>query len=91
MHFKKILWLLVLTTTLSSCTIFHRIKEDEVYLKKDAIIYHDAPDEFAVSKSTLNELTKLKPNRRVALMRINLGIYTLVPNKALKRSEVRAA
>jgi hypothetical protein len=91
LHFKKTLWLVVLTTILSSCTIFHRIKEDEVYLKKDAIIYHDAPNEFAVSKSTLKELTKLKPNRRVALMRINLGIYTLVPNKALKRSEIRAA
>ena len=82
---------MVLTTLLSSCTIFHRIKEDEVYLKKDAIVYHDTPEEFAVSKSTLKELTKLKPNRRVALMRINLGIYTLVPTKPLQRSEVRAA
>lgn len=91
MHLKKFLWLLVLTTLLSSCTIFHRIKEDEVYLKKDAIVYHDTPEEFAVSKSTLKELTKLKPNRRVALMRINLGIYTLVPTKPLQRSEIRAA
>ncbi len=85
------MWWLVLTALLSSCTIFHRIQEDEIYLKKDAIIYHDVPDEFAVSKSTLKELTKLKPNRRVALMRFNLGIYTLVPTKALQRSEIRAS
>lgn len=78
-------------TYLSSCTIFHRIKEDEVYLKKHNLVVHDKPNQYRIEKSTLIELTKLKPNRRIFTARFNLGIYTLVPEKALARSEVRAA
>jgi len=76
---------------LSSCTIFHRIREDEVYFKKHRIKVHDEPDAYRVENSELLSLTKFKPNRRIFLARFNLGIYTLVPKGALERSEKRAA
>lgn len=75
----------------SSCTIFHRIKSDEVYFKRQSIKIHDANSEYKVPNSELTYLTKLKPNRKILFARFNLGIYTLVPEKALERSERRMA
>lgn len=91
MNLRNIVSIVGITFLLSSCTIFHRIREDEVYLKKHSLQVHDKPEEYSVEKSSLMELTKLQPNRRIFTARFNLGIYTLVPNKALQRSEIRAA
>lgn len=55
------------------------------------MVVHDKPEQYNIEKSTLIDLTKLKPNRRIFTARFNLGIYTLVPEKALQRSEVKAA
>jgi outer membrane protein assembly factor BamA len=89
--YRRLIWVFLSIVMLSSCTILHRIKEDEVYFKKHRIKVHDAPSEYTVANSELLALTKFKPNRRILLARFNLGIYTLVPKKALARSEVRAA
>ncbi|MEZ4798350.1 MAG: POTRA domain-containing protein [Flavobacteriales bacterium] len=75
----------------SSCTIFNRIDEGEVYFKKHRIKVHDAPEDYKVESSNLISLTKFKPNRRILVARFNLGIYTLVPPKALERSKERVA
>ncbi|MFM2000023.1 MAG: hypothetical protein RL204_1970, partial [Bacteroidota bacterium] len=89
--YRLALFLIVIIGTFQSCTIFHNIKEDEVYFKKHKIKVHDAPADYHVSSTDLLSLTKFKPNRRILLARFNLGIYTLVPKKALARSEKRVA
>lgn len=75
----------------SSCTLFNRIEEGEVYFKKHRIKVHDAPSDYSVENGELISLTKFKPNRRILVARFNLGIYTLVPPKALERSKERVA
>ncbi len=88
---KVNLLLLIVASTIHSCTIFHRVKEGETYFKRHSIKVHDAPSEYKVSQSELINLTKLKPNRKILFARFNLGIYTLVPENALRRSEDRMA
>jgi hypothetical protein len=61
-----------------------------VYLKKQKIEVHNTGKDYKVSNEELMSLSKLKPNRRVLAARFNLGIYTLVPKKALARSELRS-
>lgn len=73
----------------SSCTINNRIKEGEIYLKKQRIVVHKDTNQYKVSSDELMALSRLKTNRRVLLARFNLGVYTLVPDKALQRSNVR--
>ena len=89
--YRLALFLILIIGTFQSCTIFHKIREDEVYFKKHKIKVFDAPSDYHVSSTELLALTKFKPNRRILLARFNLGIYTLVPKKALARSEKRVA
>lgn len=109
----NILFLAVLAMMAGSCTVFHKIKPDEVYLKKHQVVIHDEaapakdsigemsgryklgissmPEGFEVPKEEILAFSKLKPNKRVLWARFNLGIYTLVPKRALDSSSVRAA
>jgi len=89
--YRRALFLIFIIGTFQSCTIFHKIREDEVYFKKHKVKVYDAPADYRVSSAELLSLTKFKPNRRILLARFNLGIYTLVPKKALERSEQRVA
>ncbi|MFM9985748.1 MAG: BamA/TamA family outer membrane protein [Flavobacteriales bacterium] len=49
------------------------------------------PEGFSVPSEDIIAFSKLKPNKRVVWARFNLGIYTLVPKRALDSSSVRAA
>lgn len=64
----------------------NRIQPGETFLKKQKLVIHRDSAAYAVPNEELLALSKLKPNRRVLLARFNLGIYTLVPDKALERS-----
>ena len=77
----------------SSCTIQNNLGEGEIYFedhKVDFIGYkNDLLTVTDVSADELLYLTKLKPNRKTLMFRLNMRLNTFVPNKFLERSQLR--
>ena len=83
--------LLLVVCILASCSIQRRIPEGKVYFKNHQIVLHDSPTELPVSNDELLALSKLKPNRRILWVRLNMRINTwFVPQKALDKSSSKA-
>lgn len=89
----NILLLSLLVLGLSSCAIQNNLQEGEVYFedhKVDFIEYkNDMLTVSGVNADELLYLTKLKPNRKTLMFRLNMRLNTFVPRKFLERSQLR--
>mgnify|MGYP000031079797 CR=1 FL=1 len=77
----------------SSCTIQNNLGEGEIYFEDHKIDFVGRKTELLtttdVSADELLYLTKLKPNRKTLLFRLNMRLNTFVPRKFLERSKLR--
>jgi len=77
----------------TSCTIQNNLQEGEIYFedhKVDFLGYkNDLLTVTDVSADELLYLTKLKPNRKTLMFRLNMRLNTFVPKKFLDRSKLR--
>ena len=91
--YTQLLICVLIAISYSSCTIQNNLNEDEIY-------FEDHKIEFVKDNSNLNAannvsadellyLTKLKPNRKTLMFRLNMRLNTFVPRKFITRSQLR--
>jgi len=93
MWLVRTLAFVILATTYSSCTIQNNLSEGEVYFEDHKVDFTESKNDLLpmsnVSADELLYLTKLKPNRKTLMFRLNMRLNTFVPRKFLDRSLVR--
>ena len=84
----------VLCLTYSSCAIQNNLRDGEVYFEDHKIDFVGQKNELlpttGVSSDELLYFTKLKPNRKTLMFRLNMRLNTFVPGKFLEQSKVRS-
>ena len=77
----------------SSCTIQNNLGEGEIYFEDHKVDFIEHKNDLLtvtdVSADELLYLTKLKPNRKTLMFRLNMRLNTFVPRKFLERSQLR--
>ncbi len=93
MWLVRMLAFVIMATTYSSCTIQNNLNEGEVYFEDHKVDFTESKNDLLpmsnVSADELLYLTKLKPNRKTLMFRLNMRLNTFVPRKFLDRSLVR--
>ncbi len=83
----------VLCLTYSSCAIQNNLRDGEIYFEDHKIDFVGQKNELLpttdVGADELLYLTKLKPNRKTLMFRLNMRLNTFVPRKFLERSQFR--
>ena len=84
---------LAMALSYSSCTIQNNLRDGEVYFEDHKIDFVEHQNDLLpfteVSADELLYLTKLKPNRKTLMFRLNMRLNTFVPRKFLERSQLR--
>ncbi len=92
-RFSQILLCGMISLVYSSCTIQNNLGEGEVYFEDHKVDFIEHKNDLLtvtdVSADELLYLTKLKPNRKTLMFRLNMRLNTFVPRKFLERSQVR--
>jgi len=93
MRLVRMLAFVIVATTYSSCTIQNNLNEGEIYFEDHKVDFTESKNDLLpmsnVSADELLYLTKLKPNRKTLMFRLNMRLNTFVPRKFLDRSLVR--
>jgi outer membrane protein assembly factor BamA len=93
MWLARMLAFVIIATTYSSCTIQNNLNEGEVYFEDHKVDFTENKNDLLpmsnVSADELLYLTKLKPNRKTLMFRLNMRLNTFVPRKFLDRSILR--
>ncbi len=83
----------ILVLALTSCAIQNNLQEGDVYFEDHKVDFTEYKNDIltvnGVSADELLSLTKLKPNRKTLMFRLNMRLNTFVPRKFLERSELR--
>lgn len=91
--FTQTIVFVVLSLVYSSCTIQNNLGEGDVYFEDHKIDFVEHKNDLLtvtdVSADELLYLTKLKPNRKTLMFRLNMRLNTFVPRKFLERSQLR--
>ncbi len=91
--FTQTIIFVVLSVVYSSCTIQNNLGEGDVYFEDHKIDFVEHKNDLLtvtdVSADELLYLTKLKPNRKTLMFRLNMRLNTFVPRKFLERSQLR--
>ncbi|MFM1772004.1 MAG: hypothetical protein RLZZ71_1146 [Bacteroidota bacterium] len=91
--FTQTIVFVVLSVVYSSCTIQNNLGEGDVYFEDHKIDFVEHKNDLLtvtdVSADELLYLTKLKPNRKTLMFRLNMRLNTFVPRKFLERSQLR--
>jgi outer membrane protein assembly factor BamA len=91
--FARTIVFVVLSVVYSSCTIQNNLGEGEIYFEDHKVDFVEHKNDLLtvtdVSADELLYLTKLKPNRKTLMFRLNMRLNTFVPRKFLERSEIR--
>lgn len=74
-----------------ACAPTKRLKEGEVFLKKQRITLVDPPKEFSIENEDLRGVLKQRVNRKILFFRFHLGVYNLVNPKQQERAHQRKA
>ena len=92
-RFSQILICGIMAIVYSSCTIQNNLGEGEIYFEDHKVDFIEHKNDLLtvsdVSADELLYLTKLKPNRKTLMFRLNMRLNTFVPRKFLERSELR--
>jgi outer membrane protein assembly factor BamA len=92
-RFSQILICGIIAMVYSSCTIQNNLSEGEVYFEDHKVDFIEHKNDLLtvtdVSADELLYLTKLKPNRKTLMFRLNMRLNTFVPRKFLERSQLR--
>lgn len=92
-RFSQILICGIIALVYSSCTIQNNLSEGEIYFEDHKVDFIEHKNDLLtvtdVSADELLYLTKLKPNRKTLMFRLNMRLNTFVPRKFLERSQLR--
>ncbi|MDP4732047.1 MAG: BamA/TamA family outer membrane protein [Flavobacteriales bacterium] len=92
-RFSQILICGIIAMAYSSCTIQNNLGEGEIYFEDHKVDFIEHKNDLLtvtdVSADELLYLTKLKPNRKTLMFRLNMRLNTFVPRKFLERSQLR--
>lgn len=92
-RFTQILICGIIAITYSSCTIQNNLGEGEIYFEDHKVDFIEHKNDLLtvtdVSADELLYLTKLKPNRKTLMFRLNMRLNTFVPRKFIERSQLR--
>jgi outer membrane protein assembly factor BamA len=92
-RFSQILICGIIAMAYSSCTIQNNLGEGEIYFEDHKVDFIEHKNDLLtvtdVSADELLYLTKLKPNRKTLMFRLNMRLNTFVPRKFIERSQLR--